>query len=134
MGTLFEHERKQCLCKKFIPLNKQGRLIFFSYDLLTVNDCLSDSLENTKCGANSSLQTIRTDYLNKLIFAHMRINSVQNKFDSLADIIKNNIDILMISETNEDDTFPDGQISSDGFGTPYCLDRNRKWSGYYAFH
>ena len=64
----------------------------------------------------------------------MRIISIQNKFDSLADIIKNNIDILMISETNEDDTFPDGQISSDGFGTPYCLDRNRKWSGYYAFH
>ena len=133
MGTLFEHERKQCLCKKFIPLNKQGRLIFFSYDLLTVNDCLSDSLENTKCGANSSLQTIRTDYLNKLIFAHMRINSVQNKFDSLADIIKNNIDILMISETNEDDTFPDGQISSDGFGTPYCLDRNRNGGGIMLF-
>ena len=94
MRTSFEHERKQCLCKKIIALNKQGRLIFFfHYDLLTVNDCLTDSLENTKCGANSSLQTISKDYLNKLIFAHMRINSVQNKFDSLADIIKNNIDI-----------------------------------------
>ena len=39
------------------------------------------------------------DNLNKLIFAHLNINSIQSKFDSLADIIKDNIDILMISET-----------------------------------
>ena len=75
---------------------------------VTVNECLSDTLEKAKSGTNSSLQTIRKNNLNKLIFAHLNVNSVQNKLDSLAHIIKDNIDILMISETKADDSFPDG--------------------------
>ena len=43
-------------------------MIFFPYDLVTVNDCLSDTLEKAKSGTYSSLQTIRKDNLNKLIF------------------------------------------------------------------
>ena len=74
---------------------------------------------------NSSLKTTGKDNLNKIIFAHLNINSIQNKFDSLADVIKDNIDILMISETKVDYTFPDGQFFLDGFGKPFRLDRNR---------
>ena len=59
-------------------------MIFFPYVLVTVNDCLSNTLEKTKSGTNSSLQTIRQHNLNKLIFAHLNINSIRNKFDSLA--------------------------------------------------
>ena len=51
---------------------------------VSVNECLSDTLEKAKSGTNSSLQTIRKDNLNKLIFAHLNINSIRNKFDSLA--------------------------------------------------
>ena len=43
-------------------------MIFFPYDLVTVNDCLSDTLEKAKSGTYSSLQTIRKDNLSKLIF------------------------------------------------------------------
>ena len=100
---------------------------------MTVNECLSNTLEKVKSGANSSLQTIRKDNLNKLIFAHLNINSIRNKFDSLADIIKDNIDILMISETKEDDSFSDGQFFLDGFGTPSRLDQNRNGGGIMLF-
>ena len=62
-------------------------------------------------------------------FAHLNINSIGNKFDSLADIIKDNIDISMTSKTKVDDTFPDGQFFLDGFGTPFRLDRNRNGGG-----
>ena len=48
----------------------------------------------------------------------MNINLIRHKFDSLADIMKDNIDILMISETKVDDTFPEGQFFLEGFGTP----------------
>ena len=99
------------------------------YDLVTIDDCLSDTLEKAKFGTNSCLQTIRNDNLNKLIFAHLNINSVRNKFDSLADIIKDNIDILMISETKVDNSFPDGQFFLDGFEATYfqkyICDRDR---------
>ena len=100
-------------------------MIFFAFDLDAVNDCLSDTLEKAKPDANSSLQPIRKGNLNKLIFAHLNINSIGNESDSLADIIKDNIDILMISETKVDDSFPNGQFLLDGFGTPFRLDRNR---------
>ena len=39
---------------------------------------------------------------NRLICAHLNINFVRNKIDLLSDIIKNNIDILIISETKLD--------------------------------
>ena len=41
-----------------------------------------------------------------MICAHLNINSARNKFELLSDIIKNNIDILMISETKFDSAFP----------------------------
>ena len=63
----------------------------------------------------------------------MNINSIRNKFDSLVDIIKDNIDILMILETKVDDSFPDGQFFLDGFGTPFRLDRNRNGGGIMLF-
>ena len=74
---------------------------------------------------NSSLQSIFKDNLNKLIFSHLNINSIRNTNDILADIIKDKIDILMISESKVDNSFPDGQFFLDGFGTPFGLDGNR---------
>ena len=109
----------------FIASYKQDRLIFFPYDLVTVNDCLSDTLEKAKSSTNSSLQTICKGNLNKIIFAHLNINSIRNKFDPSADIIKDNIDILMIPETKAGSFLPDRQFFFDGFGTPFCLDRSK---------
>ena len=86
-------------------------------------------LKKAKSDTNSSLQTIRKDNRNKLIFGHLIINSIRNKSDSLADIIKDNIDILMISGTKSEESFPDGQFFLNGFGTPFCLDRNTNDEG-----
>ena len=53
-------------------------MIFFPYDQVTVNDCVSDTLGKVKSGTNFSLQTIHKDDLNKVIFSHLNIISVQN--------------------------------------------------------
>ena len=37
--------------------------------------------------------------VNKLIIAHLNINSLTNKFEFQISLIKDNIDVLMISET-----------------------------------
>ena len=42
----------------------------------------------------------------------------KNKFDSLVNIINNNIGILMISETKLDPSFPTGQFHIHGFSEP----------------
>ena len=43
----------------------------------------------------------------------------------MADIVKDNIDILMISEPKLDDSFPDSQFLIAGLSKPFRLDRNR---------
>ena len=63
----------------------------------------------------------------------MNINTIRNKFDSLADIIKYNIDILMIPESKVDHSFRDGQFFLDDFGTSFRLDRNRNGGGIMLF-
>ena len=76
-----------------------------------------------------TLKFIRIEDLNKLIIAHLNINSVGNKFDFLVDKIKGNIDVLMISETKLDDSFSTGQFLINGFNGPIGQDRNKNGGG-----
>ena len=72
---------------------------------------------------------LRKNNLNILIFACLNIYSIRNKFQLLSEQIKGNVDVLMISETKIDDSFPVGQFLIEGFCTPYRLDRNSKGGG-----
>ena len=47
----------------------------------------------------------------KIIIGQLNINFLQNKFDLLTYQNKNNIDILMITETKLDESFAIGQFS-----------------------
>ena len=51
----------------------------------------------------------------------------------LSDQIKGNIDVLLVSETKIDDSFPIGNFLIDGFSTPYRLDRNSNGGGLMLF-
>ena len=42
---------------------------------------------------------------------------------------KDNIDILLVSESKLDDTFPVGQFCIDGYSTPYRFDRTSHGGG-----
>ena len=59
---------------------------------------------------NITLKTIRSDNANKLVFAHLNINSIRNKFEFLATQVKGKIDVLMNSETKIDESFPKGDF------------------------
>ena len=75
---------------------------------------------------NNTLNSLRKDNLNKLIFAHLKLNSIRNQSELLSQQIEGNADVLMISETKIDDSFPVGQFLIEGFCTTYRLDRNSK--------
>ena len=62
----------------------------------------------------------------RVIIGHININSIRNKFEPLVIFINNNLDILTISETKIDDTFPNSQFLIEGFSVPYGLDRTAK--------
>ena len=63
------------------------------------------------------------------MFAHLNINSLRNKYDLPTDLIKGNVDVLVISETKLDDSFPAGQFKILGFILPFRLDRNQNGGG-----
>ena len=68
--------------------------------------------------AKKNLKSLRLKNVNRLICAHLSINSVRNKFDSFVNITNNNIDKLIISETKIDSSFPIGQFLIHGFSEP----------------
>ena len=78
---------------------------------------------------NITLETIRSDNANKLIFAHLNINSIKNKFEFLATQVQGKINIFMISETKIDESFPKGNFLIEGFSTPCRLGRDSKGRG-----
>ena len=67
------------------------------------------SLEDKKrIDAKTILKPMRRENANKLVFAHIKINSLRNKFKLLASQVKGNIDVLMNSETKLMIAFPLG--------------------------
>ena len=76
------------------------------------NDCLS------------VLKALHSDNSNKLIFTHININSVRNKFGFPSTQVKGNTDVLMVSETKIDNSFLVGNFVVDGFSRPYWLYRD----------
>ena len=72
---------------------------------------------------------MRRENANKLVFAHININALRNKFELLVDQVKGNINVLMISETKIDDSFSLGNFLIDGFSKPYRLDHDSLGGG-----
>ena len=75
------------------------------------------------------LNTLRISNVNRLIVGHLNINSLRNKIQDLQEIIKGNIDILVITETKLDETFPTAQFNIDGYSTPFRKDRDLNMGG-----
>ena len=79
---------------------------------------------NANLNFKEKLRTIRKRNIDKIIVAHLNINSFRNKFNSLISQITGSIDILMISETKLDETFLIDQFIIEGFSVLYRADQN----------
>ena len=60
------------------------------------------------------LKKIKTSNLNRLVIGQININSIRNKFEPLNLIIKDNLDILVITESKLDESFPSMQFAIGG--------------------
>ena len=70
------------------------------------------------------LNNLRAKNPNKLIIGQININFLEKKFEPLLSLVKDKVDVLMISETKLDSTFPSAQFSIEGYSEPFRLDRN----------
>ena len=71
----------------------------------------------------SNIENIRSKNPKSLIIAQLNINHLRNKFNSLVEILHSNFDILLISKTKIDSSFPTAQFKIESYNT-YKLDRN----------
>ena len=61
-------------------------------------------------------------YTKNIILSYINVNSIRNKLDDLKFLLGKSLDILCISETKLDETFPTVQFAIEGFSKPYRLD------------
>ena len=64
-----------------------------------------------------------------MIFAQVNIISLRNKFESLQHTVNKNVDVILISETKINCSFPSVQFDLEGYATLYRLDRNATGGG-----
>ena len=96
----------------------------------------NEKCENDPCGSgipNSldfrTLNSIAVRNKNRLILAHLNINSLRHKFDALKLNVRDRVDILVITETKIDVSFPDAQFTMEGYKPPIRMDRTAQGGG-----
>ena len=72
----------------------------------------------------SKIKKARIENINNVIIGNLNINSFPNKFQEIKVFVNEMLDILIITETKADDTFPVSQFHIDVFSKPYRLDKN----------
>ena len=97
------------------------------------NDTSLNSLNIVTETIGDELKELRLINKNRIIIGHLNINSVRNKFEELKLITAKNLDIILISETKLDASFPSKQFLIDGFSPPYRMDRTNKGGGLICF-
>ena len=75
------------------------------------------------------MKKLRIKNLNRVIISQININSIRNKIELLSEAVLGNIDILMVSETKIDMSFPTSQFVIQGFAAPFRLDRTNTGGG-----
>ena len=76
---------------------------------------------------------MRKNNLNLIIFGHLNINSLRNKFDLHIKEIKEYVDVLVISETKLGNAFLEGQFRIPGFTPPFRKNQNQFGGGFMVF-
>ena len=72
---------------------------------------------------------MRRKNINRPIIGHINIICLENKFEADKLLIEDIIDVLVVTETKIDASYPTSQFEINGFGTPFRLDRYKRVGG-----
>ena len=95
------------------------------------NESTSENRGNLEMDEDPSkiLCEIRGKNLSRPIIGHININFLESKFEALRSLIKDTLDVLVVTETKIDESYPTSQFCIDGFGALLRLDRNKHGGG-----
>ena len=121
----------------FLEAHTHGNIEHTHSQLLNTKNCESISnksilITNTSNEANNEnnvLKNLRLKNSNKVIIGHININSLRNKFELLTEMVRDKVDLLMISETKLDSSSPNAKSYMKSYSKPCRLDKNSKGGG-----
>ena len=132
--------------KQFFPLDPHAKPFFPKITQPAETRNAQNTITGLKAPQNSNfvtqienldpkemLECLKTKHRDRPIIAHLNINFLDPKFEPLKKIIKENVDILLVSETKIDDSFPEGRFFIEGYKEPIRLDRNKNGGGLLFF-
>ena len=94
-----------------------------------VNGSVSITCQSLEDNFKETLKKLRIKNLNRVIISQININSIRNKIELLSEAVFGNIDILKVSKTKIDMSFPTSQFIIQGFAAPFRLDRTNTGGG-----
>ena len=100
--------------------------------LLIGNSQIQENHENSEILCEDPriiLRDIKKKNLNRPIIGHININFLESKFEALKLLIEDILDVLVVTETKIDASYPTSQFEINGFGSPFRLDRNTHGGG-----
>ena len=86
-----------------------------------------NSLDNIS--DTSEMKNLRLKNPKNIFFSFLNIKSVRNKLKNISSLISENVDILIVTETKLDTSFPTAQFLIPGFHHSFRLDINRQSGG-----
>ena len=116
------------LADPFIPL-----LSGLDMSTETVSESTGNVSLNDTNDPRSLLTGLKEKNSERPVIVHLNINSISSKFEPLLTLIKDTVDLLVVTESKLDDTFPPDQFQIEGFSRPIRLDRNRNGGGIIIF-
>ena len=75
------------------------------------------------------LKDLKLKNPNRLVIGQININSLRNKWEQLVSLTKDNVDILVVTETKLDESFPKKQFTMEGYHLPFRVDRDNNGGG-----
>ena len=84
-------------------------------------------------GPRLALENLKLKYNNRFFVGNLNINSISNKFENLKLTIQGKVDILVITETKTDSTFPLNQFAIQGYSNPCRFNINRNGGGVFIY-
>ena len=79
------------------------------------NKSSDESIKNVSSNSLFKIKKLMIKIANRVIIANLNTNSLPSKFDQLKKLVLECVDILVITQSKLDDTFPTSQFLVDGF-------------------
>ena len=119
------------------PYEISGKLFETSSDQQLRTDTavrVVEQLSDEYSEDNDNLERVRKQSGKELLIAHLNINSIQNKFEELTNVMKAiRVHIMFVSETKIDSSYPNAQFSLPGYSL-YRNDRKKGGGGILVRH